>query len=39
LKRRGKTVEELDAQRDPAWWESHQALVAEMDAKLAALRQ
>jgi cysteine synthase len=39
VEQQGKTVEELDAQRDPAWWESHQALVTEMDAKLAAQRQ
>ena len=38
VEQQGKTVEELDAQRDPAWWENHQALVAEMDAKLAAQR-
>ena len=38
VEQQGKTVEELDAQRDPAWWESHQALVAEMDAKLTAQR-
>lgn len=38
VEQQGKTVEELDAQRDPAWWERHQALVAEMDTKMAGLR-
>jgi cysteine synthase A len=39
VEQQGKTVEELDAQRDPAWWAHHQALVGEIDARLAALRQ
>lgn len=39
VEQQGKTVEELDAQRDPAWWQGHQALVQEIDAKLTALRQ
>lgn len=38
VEQQGKTVEELDAQRDPAWWESHQAMVQEIDARLTALR-
>jgi cysteine synthase len=39
VEQQGKTVEELDAQRDPSWWEQHQALVTEMDGKLTALRE
>jgi len=38
VEQQGKTVEELDAQRDPAWWEAHQARVAEIDARLIASR-
>jgi hypothetical protein len=38
VEQQGKTVQELDAQRDPEWWLKHQALVPEMDAKLKALR-
>ena len=32
----GKTVKELDAQRDPAWWKAHQKRVTEIDARLIA---
>jgi cysteine synthase len=39
VEQQGKTVEELDAQRDPEWWISHQTLVAEMDAKLTSMRE
>ena len=39
VEQQGKTVQELDAQRDPEWWEQHQMLVPEMDAKLTALRE
>lgn len=39
VEQQGKTVEELDAQRDPAWWEAHQSRVAEIDARLLAVRQ
>lgn len=39
VEQQGKLVEELDAQRDPTWWEHHQSLVPEIDARLAALRQ
>jgi hypothetical protein len=39
VEQQGKTVEELDAQRDPAWWEAHQVRVQEIDAQLLALRQ
>lgn len=38
VEQQGKTVEELDAQRDPEWWLRHQALVSEIDAKLLAAR-
>ncbi len=38
VEQQGKTVEELDAQRDPAWWEGHQARVQEIDSRLNALR-
>ncbi len=31
VEQQGKTVEELEAQRDPAYWEAHQARVAEID--------
>ncbi len=39
VEQQGKTVEELDAQRDPQWWIDHQALVPEIDARLTALRE
>ncbi len=38
VEQQGKTVEELDAQRDPSWWNGHQDMVAGLDAKLKALR-
>lgn len=38
VEQQGKSVEELDAQRDPAWWEAHQARVAEIDARLLEVR-
>ena len=34
VEQQGKTVEELDAQRDPAWWTGHQELVGEIDQRL-----
>jgi len=34
VEQQGKTVEELDAQRDPEWWIKHQELVPEMDARI-----
>lgn len=34
VEQQGKTVQELDAQRDPAWWEHHQRLVTEIDERL-----
>jgi len=39
VEQQGKTVQELDAQRNPAWWRAHQARVAEIDSRLNALRQ
>ncbi|MCU0513057.1 MAG: pyridoxal-phosphate dependent enzyme [Anaerolineae bacterium] len=39
VEQQGKTVEELDAQRHPAWWQQHQALVSEIDERLVALRE
>lgn len=29
-----KTVEELDAQRDPEWWLAHQAMIPEIDRRI-----
>jgi len=34
IEQQGKTVRELDAQRDPAYWEAQQQRVAEIDARL-----
>lgn len=39
VEQQGKTVEELDAQRDPQWWIDHQNKIAEIDQRLIALRQ
>ncbi|MFN8378570.1 MAG: pyridoxal-phosphate dependent enzyme [Anaerolineae bacterium] len=39
VEQQGKTVQELDAQRDPAWWEKHQTRVADIDAKLVEWRR
>ncbi len=39
VEQQGKSVEELDAQRDPAWWAEHQQRVQAIDARLAALRE
>ncbi len=38
VEQQGKTVEELDAQRNPAWWQQHQTRVAEIDARLMQVR-
>jgi hypothetical protein len=38
VEQQDKSVEELDAQRDPEWWLAHQARVAEIDSRLAAAR-
>jgi cysteine synthase A len=39
VEQQGKTVEELDAQRDPAWWKAHQDMVSEIDEKIIAFRK
>jgi len=39
VEQQGKTVEALDAQRDPAWWLEHQRMVADIDTRLLKLRQ
>ncbi|GAB4334243.1 MAG: pyridoxal-phosphate dependent enzyme [Phototrophicales bacterium] len=39
VEQQGKTVEELDAQRDPQWWIDHQQLVTQIDEKLVELRK
>jgi cysteine synthase len=39
VEQQGKTVQELDAQRDPAWWEAHQRRVADIDAALVEWRR
>jgi cysteine synthase len=38
VEQQGKTVEELDAQKDPEWWIGHQRLIQEMDARIRAAR-
>jgi cysteine synthase len=38
VEQQGKSVAELDAQRDPAWWIGHQEQVAEIDKRLLAQR-
>lgn len=39
VEQQGKTVEELDAQRDPEWWQAHQTRVSAIDAELIKQRQ
>ena len=39
VEQQGKTVEELDAQRDPGWWIAHQKKAAELDEGIRALRR
>ncbi len=34
VEQQGRSIEELDAQKSPAWWEEHQAMVQEIDRKL-----
>ena len=38
VEQQGKSVVELDAQRDPDWWLAHQERVAEIDRRLLAQR-
>jgi cysteine synthase len=39
VEQQGKTVEELDAQRDPEWWIGHQKKVSEIDERIRAYRR
>jgi hypothetical protein len=39
VEQQGKSVQELDAQRDPQWWIGHQQRVQEIDKRLNALRE
>src|SRR5262249_22599867 len=38
IEQQGKSVEELDAQKDMEWWIKHQRLIPEMDARIKAAR-
>lgn len=38
VEQQGKTVSELDAQRDPEWWIDHQEKVADIDKRLLEVR-
>lgn len=38
VEQQGKSVEELDAQLSPSWWEERQRLVPEMDQRILAAR-
>ena len=38
VEQQGKSVQELDAQKDPAWWIEHQEMVADIDKRLLATR-
>ncbi len=39
VEQQGKSVEELDAQRDQEWWIGHQERVLEIDQRLVSLRE
>jgi cysteine synthase len=39
VEQQGKTVQELDAQREPAWWQDHQGRVAEIDQRILEARE
>jgi hypothetical protein len=39
VEQQGKTVEELDAQRDPEWWREHQQMVGKIDEAIMAFRK
>ncbi len=39
VEQQGKSVQELDAQRDPQWWIGHQQRVQEIDKRLNELRE
>ncbi len=38
VEQQGKTVEELDAQKDPEWWLEHQQQITKLDEKIRAAR-
>jgi hypothetical protein len=38
VEQQGKTVDELDAQREPRWWREHQSRIPEIDDKIRAAR-
>jgi cysteine synthase A len=38
VEQQGKTIEELDAQRNPEFWQAEQARVAEIDARVPSIR-
>jgi cysteine synthase A len=38
VEQQGKTVEELDAQKDPEWWIRHQRLIPEIDERIRSAR-
>jgi cysteine synthase len=38
VEQQGKSVEELDAQRDPEWWLEHQSRIAALDRAIAEAR-
>ncbi len=38
VEQQGKSVAELDAQKDPEWWLQHQAMVEDIDKKLVEFR-
>ncbi|MBN1310145.1 MAG: pyridoxal-phosphate dependent enzyme [Anaerolineae bacterium] len=39
VEQQGKTIEELDAQRDPNWWHQHQEMVKEIDKRILEARK
>lgn len=39
VEQQGKSVQELDAQRDPEWWEAEQAKIEQVDRLLTQVRQ
>lgn len=39
VEQQGKSVQELDAQRDPQWWVGHQQRVQDIDKRLNVLRE
>jgi hypothetical protein len=38
VEQQGKSVEELDAQKDPEWWLDHQSRIDAVDQMIAAAR-